>query len=235
MRCLFIFAHPDDETVAGAATIKRLTEAGHEVILISVTDGGGGEVMPAAQAELKRLGSVGALRRQELQHVCDFLGISTLEILDFPDGGMTNQDVWGRLTVMCQEKIDFYQPDMLITFDHTGWYFHLDHVAVSIATTLAATQAEHPPQIFFHTLMLVENTKWKYVFPTNLPVTHQVNASSLKDMKLEAMRLHQSQDLGTVKSWVENRNPYFELYQLVSVTTLGKKMLKDQAIFKSVV
>jgi len=211
MRCLFIFAHPDDETVSCAITIKKLTEAGHEVTVVSVTDGGAGEVMR-----------------------CAFLGVKKLDILNFKDGEITNQEVWGKLSIACQEKIDEYQPDLLVTFDHTGWYFHLDHVAVSIATTLAANQAKHSPQIFFHTLMLVENTKWSYVFPKNLPVTHQVDSSQNREVKIEAMRLHASQDLDTVKRWVEERQPYFELFQLVSATSEGEKMLQNQSIFDKV-
>jgi len=234
MRCLFIFAHPDDETVSCAITIKKLTEAGHEVTVVSVTDGGAGEVMRSAQPNLKKFGSVGELRRHELQQVCAFLGVKKLDILNFKDGEITNQEVWGKLTIACQEKIDEYQPDLLVTFDHTGWYFHLDHVAVSIATTLAANQAKHSPQIFFHTLMLVENTKWSYVFPKNLPVTHQVDSSQNREVKIEAMRLHASQDLDTVKRWVEERQPYFELFQLVSATSEGEKMLQNQSIFDKV-
>ena len=40
---LFIFAHPDDETVACAGTILQLRAAGHLVTVVSVTDGGAGE------------------------------------------------------------------------------------------------------------------------------------------------------------------------------------------------
>lgn len=234
MKFLFLFAHPDDETVSCGATIKFLADAGHDVTVVSLTDGSSGEVMPEAEAALAKYGSLGALRRHEFQEACSFLGVSQAEILHFTDGEITNNQVWGKLTDACRETIDTYKPDVLITFDHSGWYFHLDHVGVSIATTLAAYQAEFPPAVFFHTLMQVQDSKWKYVFPSVLPITHQVNATTLKEFKIKALNLHASQSTATPQKWIQQRNPYYELYQLVFCQRNGQDLLKKLPLFSSV-
>jgi LmbE family N-acetylglucosaminyl deacetylase len=234
MKWLFIFAHPDDETVSCGGTIKKLAELGHEVILVSATDGSAGEVMKPAQEKLLEFGSLGALRRYEFQQVADFLGAQKARILDFADGEITNQMVWSSLTLAMGEVIEEYQPDALVTFDHTGWYFHLDHVGVSIATTLAAHQASSKPALFFHTHMKVENVKWSYVFPDKLPLTHQVNVDDIKQEILHALDLHQSQGTDPVRNWINQRQPYCEFFQLVFADERGRQLLAELPFFEAV-
>jgi LmbE family N-acetylglucosaminyl deacetylase len=234
MKFLFVFAHPDDETIACGGTIKLLTGQGHQVTITSVTDGGAGEVMPPAQSRLKELdGSVAALRKEEFAAVCEYLGAES-RILNFPDGAMTNQMVWGTLTEACRELIDEIKPDVLVTFDHTGWYFHLDHVAVSISTTLAFYQAKHQPAVFFHAPVKInaKDSKWQYVFPQDVFETHFVDVTDLKEFKLHALDLHASQETGNPEKWMRERNPYYELYHLVSANKKGKVWLAQQDIFK---
>jgi LmbE family N-acetylglucosaminyl deacetylase len=231
LKFLFIFAHPDDETVACAGTILQLIEAGHEVTLISVTDGGAGEVSAAAQPQLKKYGSVGQLRRAELQAVSEFLHVQKLQFLEFQDGQITNQDVWGKLRSDLIDIIDAEKPDFVITFDHSGWYFHLDHVGVSIATTLAFQQSAHRPHGLLLSLMQVEGTKWNYVYAQELPVTHRVDASSERKQKLAALELHLSQDTTPIEQKMKQENPHFELYQLVFATSNAQELLRSTQIF----
>lgn len=216
MRTLCIFAHPDDESAGIGGTIARLTEAGHEVHVVSATDGNAGEVMDSALENLKQHNNhLGSLRREEFSRACTALG-ATGEILDFTDGGITNQDVWGKLTTKMIDVIDAYKPDILITFDHTGWYYHLDHVGVSIAVTLAAQQCEHQDFAFMLSHIKMSSGKWRYCFPDVLPTTHSVSIDSVKDKKLAAVEAHASQDLEVVKHRLAQKNVQPELFQLIT-------------------
>jgi LmbE family N-acetylglucosaminyl deacetylase len=235
MKFLFIFAHPDDETIGCGGTIKLLTDEGHQVLIVSVTDGGAGEVMPPAQQRFKELNnSVAALRKEEFAAVCAYLGAEG-RVMEFPDGAINNQMVWGKLTETIRELIDEVKPDVLVTFDHTGWYFHLDHVAVSISTTLAFHWAAHQPAVFFHAPLKIngDDMKWQYVFPKDVFETHYVDVTHLKEMKHHALDLHASQETGNPEDWMRKRNPYYELYHLVSANEVGQKWLDQQDIFKS--
>jgi LmbE family N-acetylglucosaminyl deacetylase len=231
MKYLFIFAHPDDETIACAGTIKKLIEAGDQVTVVSVTDGGAGEVKPEAQAILKELGSVSALRRYEFAQVTQFLGLEQTKILDFQDGQITNEMVWGKLKQRIIDLIDEIQPEVVITFDHSGWYFHLDHVGTSIATTLAVQEAAYPPEVFFLSLFKMNRTKWNYVYPEKLPFTHVVDFSDMVEMKLQAIDLHVSQTLQEPRRRIVEDKEYQELFQLAWCTDKGKKILAEQNIF----
>lgn len=234
MTYLFLFAHPDDETIACAGTIKRLVDAGEEVVLVSATDGAAGEVMDEAKSKLAELGSVSALRRYELKQVAQFLNVSKLHFLDFQDGEITNKVVWGALTNAFIELFDTYKPDVLITFDHTGWYYHLDHVGVSIAATTAFQKAKHVPDCFFLSYLKVEGSKWKYFYPDLEPITHRVDVTLQRQTKLQAMKLHTSQDTKIIQQKVTKEQPHFELYQLAAATLKGQEILQKQKIFQKI-
>ncbi len=234
MTYLFVFAHPDDETVACAGTIKQLIDHGDEVILVSVTDGSAGEVHMRTQAQFEELGSVGELRRYELKQVSQLLHVKKLHILDFTDGQITNEVVWGKLKEAIIDLLEKYRPQVVITFDHSGWYFHLDHVGVSIATTLAVQEGSFQPDAFFLSYMQVKGTKWKYIYPKTLPVTHKVNATPQKELKLSALSLHASQNTETIRQKVQTEDTHEELYQLAIASPKGKKIFAHHPIFQRV-
>lgn len=234
MKHLFIFAHPDDETVATAGTLHKLVKAGEDVLVVSVTDGGGGEVQQSAQPSLSTYHSVGELRKHELQDALTVLGVKHYNILSFQDGKITNEMVWGELRSSLIDVIDSYQPDFVYTFDHSGWYFHLDHVATSIATTWAVQQAKFPPAVFFLVHFRVNNTKWKYVYSDKMPITHTVDVTDVKELKFNALDKHQSQNLVEPRRQLAAETEHKELFQLASATTRGKTLLKHHWLFQPV-
>lgn len=233
MKYLFVFAHPDDETVACAGTIRSLVENGDEVILILATSGDAGEVMEPAQKQLKKLGSVEKLRRKELESVTKHLGVKDCIILDHRDGQITNLSVWGKLKEDIIAQIELHKPDVLITFDHTGWYYHLDHVGTSIATTLAYQQSIHRPQalLFSHYQPSGMNEKWKYIFRPS-PITHQVIIKDISH-KLAAINKHTSQNLGTPREYLQNQKPAAEFYELAMASDDGAKLFFKHPVFNA--
>jgi len=232
MLFLFIFAHPDDETVACAGTILQLVKAGHQVHLLSMTNGNAGEVSPVAQKSLAKYTSVGEMRAQEFHQVADYLGVHKVDILGFEDGQITNQQVWGEMTLSLIEVLQTQQPNVVVTFDHSGWYFHLDHVATSIATTLAVQQSVFQPDLFFLSHYRPDGTKWKYFYSDTIPATHVVDCTHYKDQKAKAMGYHLSQDLEIPLQHLYSAEDHFELFQLVKSTQAGEDFLQRQAIFR---
>ena len=67
------------------------------------------------------------------------------------------------------DRIEKYQPEIVVTFDHSGWYFHLDHVGVSIATLRAVQRAKHKVAALLFTLFHPPGIKikWPYVYQKN--------------------------------------------------------------------
>lgn len=213
MNFLFIFAHPDDETVSCAETLYQLGQHGHQAYVVSVTDGSAGNVSQPARGLLKRAGTVVKLRKQEFESACKLLSVYDYRILNYVDGELSNQLVWGLLKDELVSLIDQLHPDVVVTFDHSGWYYHLDHVGVSIATTLAFHQAQWRTPLLLMSQMPFATSRWQYVFTNQVPVDFAVLVSD-PARKVEAMKLHLSQDLSPLISLVESLPNHKEWFQV---------------------
>ncbi|MCA9369788.1 MAG: PIG-L family deacetylase [Pseudomonadales bacterium] len=217
MKYLFIFAHPDDESVACAGTIKQLVDAGDTVALCMTTDAAAGEIHRDKLSKEERAFLPTEIRTKELHAACMHLGVSDCVQLGYPDGGISNNDVWGRLTSDIIGVIDTITPDVLVTFDHDGWYYHLDHVGTSLATTKACHQAEHQVGMLlfacFRPSPEVGKQKWQYAFDGHDASTHRVLVADTRH-KLQALDLHASQNLAIPKQMVKEITPHYEYYRV---------------------
>ena len=83
MKALFIFAHPDDETLSSGGTIAKLFKKEVDVKLITLTKGESGEcgTPPFCQQD-----EVGKTRENELRQAAKILGISKIYFLGYKDG-----------------------------------------------------------------------------------------------------------------------------------------------------
>lgn len=233
MKVLCLFAHPDDETVACGGTLHLLAQAGHKVNVILATTGQAGEVHPSAKHRLEVLGNLENLRRQETHLACKILNINNLQFLNYRDGQITNQQSWGTLTDDFTKAINRLKPELLITFDHTGWYFHLDHVAVSIAATRAIEAAKHPPTTTLFNLFHPPGIKdkWPYIYPHSFPITHMVDIRSVINIKIQAIKAHASQNISLVKPLKEGKMDR-EWFQLINPNPRSWQLLKQLKDFK---
>ena len=221
MKYLFLLAHPDDEAVAAGGTVRRLADQGDEVVVVLATKGD----HPTSPR----------LRGTEFRKSCEILGVSKTEILKYKDGEINNQIVWGELELDFVDRIEKYKPEVVITFDHSGWYFHLDHVGVSIAALRAVQRAEHKVQamlfMIFHPPGI--KIKWPYVYQKKLPITHVVEIKKVLKHKVGAIKAHQSQSMSFLP-YLESGKMNREYFQLVLATKKGKEWFNKHKIFKKI-
>ncbi len=224
MKYLFLLAHPDDEAVAAGGTIRLLANRGEEITVVLATKG---EAGPST--------ALGVNRINEFKKSCQILGVSKFKILNFKDGEINNKLVWGELELKFIEAIEKFNPDVVMSFDHSGWYFHLDHVGVSIATMRAVQRAIHKAQPLLFMLFHPPGIKlrWPYVYQQPLPVTHMVEVKSVIRQKIQAIKAHQSQYLGFLPSMLLGRMNK-EYFQLVLATKKGKMWFNKSEVFKKV-
>lgn len=74
-RVLFVHAHPDDESITTGGTIAALAEAGREPLLITLTRGERGEVMPGPLQALAQSHGLAVVRQNELKTAIGMLGL----------------------------------------------------------------------------------------------------------------------------------------------------------------
>jgi LmbE family N-acetylglucosaminyl deacetylase len=138
---LGVFAHPDDESIASGGLLAACAEGGARVALLCLTRG---EAGPGGDP--RRLGDV---RAGELRAAALVLGVSEVTILAHPDGMLPFVEP-GPLERDIAQALRRVEPDVVITFDIDGLYWHPDHVAVHERVTAAvAALGEAAPPLWY--------------------------------------------------------------------------------------
>ena len=145
---LAVFAHPDDESLACGALLAWCAQLGVRVTLLCLTDGRHGQrTLPQADAA-----TFGSRRTRELYAAGHVLGVSDVFVLPYEDGMLSWQEDGqpGRDILFVIQKV---HPDVVLTFDEDGLYWHPDHLAVHEGTTAAVAAAEgFSPALYYVTL-----------------------------------------------------------------------------------
>lgn len=145
MKILILAAHPDDETLGCGGTIARLSREGHEIHLLTFTDGIG------AREE--------GDRRSVLWDVSRVLGIKKFQSFNFPDNQMDSVPL---LSVV--KKIEDYleknnlNPDWVMT--HSPDCLNIDHRTVYNATLTAFRGLSHYNPIKIMCYEVPSSSEW---------------------------------------------------------------------------
>ncbi len=147
---LAILAHPDDESFGEGGTYAKYAREGVDVHICIATDGASGSV-----ADPERRRNIVAVRAAELEKSIEILG-ATLHTLNYRDSGYLNDpennnnpaafiqadmdEVIGRIVHLIRQ----IKPDVVITHDETGGYYHPDHIRCWDAATQAFAAASKP-------------------------------------------------------------------------------------------
>jgi LmbE family N-acetylglucosaminyl deacetylase len=144
---VFFHAHPDDESIFTGVTMRRLSNLGARVVLVTATRGEDG----VARTRLAADESLARRRVLELEAACEHLGVARLVLLPYRDSGVAGsrsamdssafvRHVNGaarRLAALLRNE----RAEALVHYDSGGIYGHPDHVAVH-ATGVRAARLE---------------------------------------------------------------------------------------------
>lgn len=162
-RVLAVGAHPDDLELACGGTLAKLVDAGHEVRGLVLSSG--------------EVGGNPGLRPLEARQGAAFLGLGTLQVLEFPDTQL--EMVSNDMVQAIEEEIRSFQPDLIFT--HSSHDQHQDHYAVHKAT-LRAGRAHH-------SILCFESPSVTREFDPSV----FVDIDAYVDVKVEAVLSHRNQ------------------------------------------
>lgn len=143
---LGVFAHPDDEQGVGGSFAKAVREHGAKAYVVSVTSGQAGQISDPALATPETLGEV---REQELRAAAAIYGWESPILLGYQDGQVADLPP-GQLRDDLVKIIRQLKPQVLVTFEKSGIYGHVDHIAVHFETFAAfekAADSNHRPDL----------------------------------------------------------------------------------------
>lgn len=150
---LYVFPHPDDECFGPAPALARQRREGHEVHLLTLTRG-------EATSQRDRLGyskdEMAEVRHEEMQDVADALDLTSLTVLEYPDGQLAELNPL-VLEEDVAESIHEAEPDVVVTYPVHGISGHPDHlvthgVVKRVACALQSDGVSHPRRLAFFTL-----------------------------------------------------------------------------------
>jgi LmbE family N-acetylglucosaminyl deacetylase len=119
LRILIIGAHPDDADFKAGGTAAHWCALGHEVRLVSLTDGRAGHHVQHGPPLVLR-------RRAEAQASAAVIG-ATYDVLDLPDGELDNRLEYRQQVI---RLIRAFRPDLIVT--HRPADYHPDHRFTSL-------------------------------------------------------------------------------------------------------
>ncbi|MGI5502970.1 mycothiol conjugate amidase Mca [Lentzea sp. CA-135723] len=162
LRLMAVHAHPDDESSKGAASMARYIAEGHDVMVVTCTDGGAGSILNPAMDKPDVLENIIEVRREEMANAAKILGIQH-RWLGFKDSGLPEGDPLPPLPEGCfalvpleesvpslVEAIRDFRPHVVVTYDENGGYPHPDHIRtheISMAALDAAADASFKPEL----------------------------------------------------------------------------------------
>ena len=126
---LAVIAHPDDESFGLGAILGQLAGGGAAVHVLCFTRGEA-STLNQTGAELSRA------RETELRQAGAELGVASVTLLDYPDGGLAGvapAELASHVTVLAART----GADGLLVFDDTGITGHPDHKAATRAAVRA--------------------------------------------------------------------------------------------------
>jgi len=142
---LAVLAHPDDETFGTGGTLALYSRRDVDVYLVCATRGEVGEMPPEL---MDGYATIGEKRESELRCAARTLGVKSVFFLGYRDSGMPGtadnrhpqalaaQPV-EKVAVEVARYIRKIRPQVVITFDPIGGYYHPDHIAIHKATVRA--------------------------------------------------------------------------------------------------
>jgi N-acetyl-1-D-myo-inositol-2-amino-2-deoxy-alpha-D-glucopyranoside deacetylase len=256
-----VHAHPDDESIGTGATMAKYAAEGAGVTLVTCTLGELGEVIPpdlaylAADAD----GGLGEYRIGELAAACAALGVADHRFLGGPgrwrDSGMMGLPSNEAPDCFWQADVDEaagdlldvireVRPQVLVSYDHNGFYGHPDHIQAHRVARRAFELADGLVTKFYATAVprsvlavtveqmraserpgsvpgggpdfsLVESVD---DLPFGVPdedVTTELDATAYLEQKLAAMRAHATQ--------ISVDSPFFALSDNVGQLAFGRE------------
>ena len=223
-RLLAVFAHPDDESFCCGGSLALAAKAGVRIKLLCATKGEDGQWHgnPLDHKDLEKEAKLAAVRAEELRRAGAILGIEEIEFLGFIDGLLNNREL-PRLRQKIKQQIDAFQPQAVLTFDRSGISGHIDHIAVSLATTAVVSATATVERLYHCAIAPTLSRRIRRERKNFPPALVESGVKTVRyaidqtwEIKQQAVMAHQTQK----KDWQQvlplwEKLPKFEYFKLI--------------------
>jgi LmbE family N-acetylglucosaminyl deacetylase len=191
---LLVFAHPDDESSGVSGTVKKYTQQGIPVDLITATRGEkGSRVGVPANMD------TGTVREAELRAAAAIMGIRNIYLLGYVDGELYKPNI-DEVASKIADIMRRVEPEIVITFGPDGISGHMDHITVGKAATKAfkklTAEGKGPRKLYYVTIAasaLPDADEYGVATRPDDEIAISTDISEYFDSKIKALSAHRSQ------------------------------------------
>jgi LmbE family N-acetylglucosaminyl deacetylase len=191
---LLVFAHPDDESSGISGTIKKYTQLGVPVDLVTATRGEKG-----SRLDVPDNLATGTAREAELRAAAAIMGIRNIYLLGYIDGELYKADM-NEVVNKIADIMRRVEPEIVITFGPDGISGHMDHITVGKAATKAfeklIAEGTAPRKLYYVTIAasaLPDADEYGVATRPDDEVNITTDISRYFDSKIKALSAHRSQ------------------------------------------
>lgn len=218
MRIVCIHAHPDDAEFLAGGTLALLAQAGHKVVILTMTSGDcGSTALPPEE--------IADLRRLEAQRAAAVIGAEH-HTLGFKDLSIFEDDSSRRRVTAALRR---HRPDLVLTASPRD--YHCDHEATSRLVTDACFGASAPnyhTQAFDQAPALPAIPHLYYVDPAEgidregntVPADFFIDVGGVMEMKRKMLAAHASQ-----REWLRRQHGMDDYLETMEEWTLSRGRL----------
>ena len=187
-RVMVVTPHPDDAEYGVAGTVARWTKEGVEVVYVVCTNGDKGTSDIKVNPE-----ELAAIREQEQLTAAKLLGVKAVVFLHYPDQGLEDTPEFRKEIV---RQIRIHRPDTVVTADpYRRYIWHRDHritgqVVLDAIFPYARDHLAYPDLL--EEGLQPHRVKEVLLWASEDP-NHRADITSTFDLKLAALRCHESQ------------------------------------------
>ena len=201
LRIIVFGAHPDDAELKAGGTAAKWAKLGHEVKMVSVTNGDIGHWREAG-------GPLALRRKKEVEEASKILG-TTVEVLDIHDGELM-PDLETRRKII--RLIREWKADLVLS--PRPYDYHPDHRNTSVLVQDAAYMVTVPficpdvPHLKANPVFMYYTDRFQKPYPSQADVV--VGIDAVLDKKLDALAVMESQFLERGANGSEEQMPKSE-------------------------
>jgi len=192
---LAVCAHPDDESFGLGAALSSWAEEGTQTSVLCFTHGEA-STLGTADDNLHRL------REKELAVAADELGVTTVRLLEYPDGRLIEEPI-DQLSSELRRVVELVGASLLLVFDEGGITGHPDHMRATETATAVASDVAIP--VLAWTLSEAVAAQLNNEFETTFVGRRSEDIDMVvevdRDRQHRAIRCHASQSNGNPVLW----------------------------------
>lgn len=184
---LVIAAHPDDEILGEAGTIRRLADEGICCRALIIAEGLTSRAAKRNDCNLSELEKL----QDDARASAEIVGYQTIDFCGLPDNRLDSMDLLDIVKII-SGYIDKYKPDTVFTHHHGD--LNIDHRIVCEAVLTACRPVNEYTVKRIYAFETPSSTEWNYIYENPFRPNVYFDVSSTIQAKLQGMKCYSSEN-----------------------------------------